>query len=140
MKTWYGSVPEDGSFYILSRLAALEGTGSEYVAGEGNVLKQADVSTITCKVYSLGTNKDNESGTEVTPAPTLTAAANLFDTLRTVGWPTGDDCYGYNFRHDVGPTYVPNPEEWYLLEYKITLTGGGVVWMSVKVKTGRITT
>lgn len=134
--TWYGYVNEDGSFSILSRVTALQGTGEEVNPGEGPVLLQADVSTITCKVFSLGTNKNNENGTEITPAPTLTVSGSIYDTLQLSGWTMlGGDDSGYNFRHDVSPTYVPTGGEWYLLEYKITLTGGGIIWLRPKVKT-----
>lgn len=132
---WFGKVNEDGSFSVLARVTALEGTGTEVQAEEGPSLKQVDVSAITCKVYDLGTNRDAQTGTPVAPDPVLTPAANLFDTLRTSGWPTKRDKAGYNFRHDVAATYCTSPENWYLLEYKFTVTGGGVIWLEVRVET-----
>jgi hypothetical protein len=132
-KVWQARVHEDGSFSVMGRAVSLEGSGEETRHGEGNLLQQADVSSVTCKVYSLGTDPNSLAGTEVTPAPTLTPAANLYDALQTLGWDA--DLDGYNFRHDVGPDYVPNPNEFYLLEYKLTLSGGGVVWGKVRVKT-----
>lgn len=138
--TWYGDVNEDGSYSVLARVTSLDGSGTEVRPEEGPCLTQADVSTITCKVFALGTNKNNPSGTEITPAPTLTPAANIFDTLRTTGWPTPSDPDGYNFRHDLSPTYAPNGGEWYLLEYKFTLTGGGVIWLKVKVRSAPVQT
>lgn len=134
-KVWYGEANEGGTAHALARLVSLDGSGSEVKPGEGACLLQTDVSSITCAVYDLGTNPDEEAGTEVTPAPTVTVAANLFDTLRTVGWPTQDDPHGYNFRHDVGPEYLADPNEWRLFEYRITLDSGGVVWFLAKVKT-----
>ncbi len=131
MSAFAGKVSEDGTFSVLARITSLDGTGLEVVAGEGNVLTQADIASITCKVFDLGTNRNNTSGTEVTPAPSLAVATNVFDTLRTTGW--GQDSYGYNFRHDVSASYVPDGGEWVLLEYKITLTAGGVAWLKVKV-------
>lgn len=138
--TWYGEVNEDGSFSILARITALDAAGQEVVPREGPCLTQADVASIACRVFDLGRNKDNPAGSEVLPAPTLTPAANIFDTLRTSGWPLDRDIWGYNFRHDVSPIYDGSPGtaslgEWYLLEYKITLTNGGIVWLRVKVKT-----
>ena len=134
-QTWFGAVNEDGSFSILARVCALSGSGSEMAVGEGKVIQQADVSAITAPVYLLGTNKNNTSGTVVTPALAPTAAANIFDTLRTVGWPTVDDKHGYNFRLDLGPTYTATGGQWYLVEIKITLTDGTVIQLPVKVKT-----
>ena len=131
----FGKVWEDGSYSVLARVAALEGTGLEYVAGEGNVLKQVDITSVTGKVFNLGTDKNNLAGTEVTPAPTLTVSGNFYDVLRTVGWPTPGDPHGYNFRMDLGVIYTADPDTWYLFEARITLTGGGVIWVVTKVKT-----
>lgn len=127
-------VHEDGSFSVLARVTSLDATGDEQALGEGGCVQQADVSSIACKVYSLGTDPDNLAGTEVTPAPTVAVASSVLDTLRTAGWTK--DTYGYNFRHDVAPAYVPNPNEYYLVEYKFTLvTGGAVAFLKVLVKT-----
>lgn len=131
----WGEADEDCSFSILARLCALSGSGSEYGAGEGNVLQQADVSTITCKVFDLSTDKDATTGVEVTPAPTVTVSTSVFDTLRTVGWPTDDDQHGYNFRHDLGVAYAADGGgEWRLVEYVVTLTDGTVAAIEARVK------
>lgn len=131
-QVWQGRVNEDGSFSLLARVTSLDGTGEEYRPGEGNVLLQADVATVTCRVYDLGTDRTNQGGVEITPAPTLLPANNLYDTLRVTGW--RKDPVGYNFRHDLGPAYCPDANEWVLVEYKFTLTGGGVVWAKFLVQ------
>lgn len=136
--TYYGKVNEDGSFYVLARVCSLDGSGEEVVPGEGAVLQQADVSAITCKVYDLGTNRNATSGTEVTPAPTVTVSTSVFDALRTVGW--DKDTWGYNFRHDLSASYAPTGGDWYLLEYKFTLVSGGVAWLKVKVQAQSVLT
>lgn len=138
--TWYATVNEDGSFSILSRVCSLAGTGETVAAREGPTLVQADVSSITAKIFALGTSKDNQSGTEITPAPTLTMTDNLYDELQTSGWPIEEDAAGYNFRFDVSPIYVPNGGEWYKVEVKVTLIGGGVAWLEGYVKTTRLQT
>jgi hypothetical protein len=138
-QTWYGDVNEDGSFNILARVTAIEGSGTAVKPEEGNPLQQADVSTITCKVFTIA-SRDATTGTEVTPAPTLTPAANLYDALQTLGWPTGRDPHGYNFRLDLGPAYSASPAQWVLVEVKFTLSGGGVVWLKVRVKTKAVVT
>jgi hypothetical protein len=139
--TWYGNVNERGSYSVLARITALDGSGTQVEPSEGNCITQDDVYTLTCKIFDLGTDKDNTTGTEITPAPTLTPTDNIYDTLQTNGWPVGEDYAGYNFRHDVKPLYVPDADHWYLLEYKFTLTGIGtgttddvVIWLRVKVK------
>lgn len=131
-----GRVAEDGSFSILARVCDLDGTGSEVVPGEGPVLKQADITTITGKVWNLGANINNAAGTEVAPAPTVTISTSVFDTLRTAGWPLREDTYGYNFRHDLNPTYSADANTWYKVEYKFALASGGTVWVFSYVKTG----
>lgn len=139
-RTWLGKVNEDGTFSIMARVTALEGTGTLVYDREGPCLTQADISAITVKVINLGSNKDATSGTEITPVLTITVSDNIYDTLQTVGWPTEKDYAGYNFRHDIGPTYAPNGSEWYLIEYRIALNGGGVVWVRVKVKSVAVQT
>ncbi len=127
-----GVVNEDGTWSVLARVCGLDGSGSEYRNGEGNVLQAADVATITCKVYDLGTDETTDPGTAVSPDPTVTVATSVLDTLRTAGW--NEDRIGYNFRHDLGPTYSATGGEYRRAEYVITLTGGGVVPLNALVK------
>lgn len=136
-RIFYGTVQEDGNYTVLARMCSLDGTGDEYIPGEGKVLKQADVSSIGCKVYALGTDKNSLTGTEVTPSPSVSISSSIFDTLRTTGWPLvpPGDLHGYNFRHDLSGTYAPAPEEWYLIEYTFNLASGGVAYLKEKVKT-----
>jgi hypothetical protein len=140
---WYGVVNEKGNFSVLARLTSLSGSGGEVIRGEGFCLKQADVSTITCKVFDLGIDKDNPAGTPVLPDPALSPTVNIFDSLVMTGW--NKDNFGYNFRHDVVPaydSYVGTGLEgaWFLLEYKLTLVDNTVMWLKVKVKTTLIQT
>ena len=132
-----GVVNEDGSFSVLGRVCSLDGSGDEYGEGEGNVLQQADVSAITCKVFDLGTD-EAATGTAVSPDPTVTISTSVFDTLRTVGWPT--DRVGYNFRHDLGPTYTADPGEYRRAEYKFTLTDGSVFFVNALLLTKAVST
>lgn len=132
MSTTFGIVNEDGSFSVLGRVCSLDGTGVEVVRGEGNCLKQADVNSITCKVFDLGTDPDNLTGTPVPPDPTVLVSSAIRDSLQRVGWK--EDLWGWNFRHDVDPSYVPTGGNWYLIEYKLTPVSGGPMWRRVKVK------
>lgn len=133
--TFYGRINEGGGYSVLARVVSLDGSGTSVSSSEGYCLKRSDVSTITCRVFDLGDDRDEPAGTEITPAPTLAPSTNLYDALVTNGWPVTEDPYGYNFRHDVGPAYAPAGGTWVLLEYKFTLTTGGVVWFREKVKT-----
>jgi hypothetical protein len=138
-QVFYGKVYEDGTYSVLARVCSLAGAGDEVRAGEGNLLQEADVSAVTCKVYDLGTDRNADSGSEVTPAPTLVVADVIYDELQVVGWDVPGDPHGYNFRHDVSVAYTPSAARWYLLEYKLTLADGGVAWLRVKVKSLAVT-
>lgn len=128
----YGECNEDGPFSALHRVTSLSGTGAEKSQGEGPVIKVADVSAITCKVYEIAGRDEAPAAAAISPDPTLTSA-NVFDTLRTAGWKS--DLIGYNFRHDVAAIYVADPGEWRLIEYKITLTDGSVIFLEYRIKT-----
>lgn len=136
-RTWFGNINEDGGYSTLARVTSLDATGEEYLAGEGPVLQQSDISSITCRVYDLFSDKDATSGVEITPAPTVTISTSIFNTLRRTGWPLPPegDTIGYNFRFDIESTYTPNADHWYLVEFKFTLTGGGVIFAKFKVYT-----
>lgn len=137
-QTWYGKVNEDGSYTLLARVASLSGTGTQVRPREGYCLAQMDIDSIGCTVFNLGTNKNNPSGTTVTPAPTVTAEDNIYDVLQTDGWEQDTD--GYNFRLDLGPQYAPEANNWYLIEVKFTQTDGTVAWLVVKVQTTSLQT
>ena len=134
MSVIYGEADEDGIATVFTRLAGLDGSGSEYKPGEGKAFQQADVSSIACKVFEIA-SRDAEAGTEITPAPTVTVAGSIFDTLRTVGWDTSKDAHGYNFRHDLQPAFLADPGEWRCIEYKFTLATGGIAWLEARIKT-----
>ncbi len=132
--TFYGQVNEDGSASVLARVVSLDGTGDTIHDSEGPCLLRADVSSITCRVYDLGTNRGASSGTEITPAPTVSASTSVFDTLRSAGWDTYGDPAGYNFRHDLAPAYFPTGGHWYLIEYVVTTINGAVLYGRCRVK------
>ena len=116
---------EDGSATVLARVTARDGTGSYTgVRGEGNWLKQADVSTITCKVFDL----DGTDPTTPTREPAVTVSSAILDTPVTDGEDWDEDDTGYNFQHDLLSTDFPTGERRYRVEYKFTLTGSGAVF------------
>jgi len=114
---------EDGDCTVLARVTARNGSGSATgVSGEGNWIQQADLSTITCKVFDLsGTTPNTEIAT-----PTVTISTEIQDTpvTATTIWTQGTT--GYNFLHDLAASNFPNADHRYLVEYKFTLTGGGI--------------
>ena len=119
---------EDGTATVLGRITARDGTGTATgVNGEGNWLKQADISTITCAVFDLSSS----TPTTAIATPTVTIATHVLDTPVTTNvlWTqeTGT-VTGYNFLHDLPASAFPTGEHIYRAEYKITTTGGAVLW------------
>lgn len=113
---------EDGDATVLGRLTARNGSGSATgVDGEGNWIQQADVSTITCKVFDI-----EDDDTEITPAPTVTVSSAILDTPVTTNVIWTEDDVGYNFVHDLAASYFPVGGRRYRVEYTVTLSGGAV--------------
>ena len=114
---------EDGSPTVLGRITARDGTGAATgVDGEGNFLKQADISTITCAIYDRsGTTPEVAIST-----PTVTISTSVLDTVITANTIWTMDDTGYNFLHDLADTAFPTGGSLYVVEYVVTLTGGAV--------------
>lgn len=116
---------EDGSAVALGRLASDSGTGDwTGVEGEGNFLKQADIDTITYKVFDRSTTTPDTA----ILTGTLTLSSVIFDTpvKDKKLWP--DDDYGYNFKHTLPTTAFPTGDNVIRVEYKITTVGSAVGW------------
>lgn len=117
---------EDGDATVLGRITARNGTGAATgVAGEGNFLKVADISTITCKIFA------GDSTTAATE-PTVTVSTEVLDTVVTTDVLWTKDTIGYNFLHDLAAINFPTGDETYRVEYTATLTGGAVFHGSYK--------
>jgi hypothetical protein len=120
---------EDGTATVLGRLVSRSGSGSATgVAGEGNFVQQADLSSITCAVFDLsGGTPDTSIAT-----PTITVSTDVLDTVvtTTVIWTadgTGSAAVtGYNFLVDLAASNFPKGGHVYSVEFTITATGGGV--------------
>ncbi len=120
-----GIVREDGSATILGRLVARDGTGAATgVRGEGDFIKQADLSTITCSVFDL----DGGSPEVAISTPTVTIADDVLDVPVTSNAIWTKDGTGYNFLHDLPVATFPTGDNKYRVEYKVTATGGAVSW------------
>lgn len=120
------SFNEDGSATALARMTARDGSGSATgVAGEGNWLQQADLSSITCAVYDLS----SATPTVAIVSPTVTISSAILDTPVTSTALWCRDTVGYNFLHDLPPTAFPTGGSMYRVEYKFTTTGGAVSWL-----------
>jgi len=114
---------EDSGATILGRITARDATGAATGKdGEGNWLKQQDISTITCKVFDLnGATPDTAIAT-----PTVTITDSVLDTPITTNVIWTVDTIGYNFAHDLAASNFPTGNHTYRVEYKVTLTGGTI--------------
>jgi hypothetical protein len=117
---------EDGDATVLARLTARNGTGAATGEdGEGNWLEQADVDTITCKVFDMDDDPDTAIAT-----PTVTVSSAIQDTPVTTNVIWTKDTVGYNFIHDLAASNFPTGGRRYRVEYTVTLVagkGGGVM-------------
>lgn len=114
---------EDSSATALGRITARDGSGAATgVDGEGNWLQQADISSITCKVFDL----DSTTPDTAIATPTVTVSDAVLDTPVTTNVIWTKDTIGYNFIHDLANTNFPTGNHTYRVEYKVTLTGGTV--------------
>lgn len=113
---------EDGSATCLARVCARDATGAATgVDGEGKWIKQADLSTITCKVF------DRTAG-YATPdtaisSPTVTISSAIIDTPVTATTIWDVDSTGYNFLFDMAATSFPTGGHKYLVEFAFVTTG-----------------
>lgn len=130
----YGAGHEDGSAAVLARITALDASGVTIHDREGPCLTQDDVVSIACHIYKLA-HRDASTGEEVLPAPRTDVGQNILDALQTLGWPTGEDAHGYNFKHTIAPGFFGTASTWHLIEYRLTLVNGAVAWVRTKVKT-----
>lgn len=112
----WGPAWEDTPLTILARLCAKTATGSSSpVAEEGNLLLQADVALITCKVY-------DEGGTIVI-STTPTISDVVYDTLQTTGvWK--NLVRGGNFFYTIPATAFPTGLTEVNAEITLTLSSG----------------
>lgn len=114
---------EDGDATALGRITARNGSGAATgVDGEGNWLQQADVSTITCKVFDLNSATPETAIT----TPTVTVSSAVLDIPVTTNVIWTKDTTGYNFLHDLAASNFPTGGHWYRVEYTVTLSGGAV--------------
>ena len=112
--------PEDGTASVLGRVTSRNGSGAfTGKDGEGNFAQIAELDSITAKVL-----EQDEFGdfTETTPAPIVTVATAILDTVKdtssNVLWDL--DELGYNFIFDVDAIYFPTKGKIVRVEFKFT--------------------
>lgn len=113
---------EDGSATLLARVTARDGTGAATgVPGEGNWIKQADLSTITCKVFDRTPGYATPDTAIATPTVTISSAIQDTPVTSDAIWTV--DLVGYNFLFDVAGTNFPTGGHTYRVELYFTTTG-----------------
>lgn len=120
--TFKVSFRENNSATILGRITARNGSGAATgVAGEGNFIQIADVSSISYDIYDL------EAPTTIIADGTLTASDVILDTVVTSNVIWTKESIGYNFIHDLSGTNFANGGKILRIEYHVTLTGGETI-------------
>ncbi len=124
MKNFDVVFDSNGVAPVFARMACDEGTG-EYtgIPGEGNWIKQADLSGIT---YSVTDITDPEDEAEIVTATSLTVSAVLSDTPSNNPRNWKVDQIGYNFSHRIPASSFPTRGNRYRVSYAVTTTGGNV--------------
>ncbi len=111
---------EDGSATALARVCARDATGAATgVSGEGNWVKQADMSPTTCKIF----DRSSATPDAVVSSPVIAAGA-ILNTPVADGLIWDVDPVGYNFLVDLAGTNFPIGGHKYLVEFYFTTTGG----------------
>ncbi len=114
---------EDGSATALARVCARDATGAATtIDGEGNFVKQADLSTITCKVFDRSSSLGTPDTAIASPTVTVSSAILNTPTTDNVIWDMDD--IGYNFVYDLAGTCFPTANHKYLVEFAFVTTGG----------------
>ena len=112
---------EDSTNTVLGRVVARDGTGSATgVNGEGNWIKKADLSSITCSVFDLS----SAAPTTAITTPTVTISTDILDTPVTSNVIWTEDKTGYNFLIDLAAANFPTGEHVYSVRFTFTTTGG----------------
>lgn len=112
---------EDGSVTLLARVCSRDATGQATgIKGEGRWVKQADLSTITCKVF----DRSGDTPDTAIASPTVTISSVIQDTPVTDGELWDGDITGYQFRLDLAGSCFPTGGHKYLVELYFTTTGG----------------
>lgn len=135
MKTpFHVEFTEDSTAEVLGRWTARNGSGAATgVDGEGNWLQQADLSEILCNIYDIDSDPDTAH-----LSPTVTIGNVILDTPVTTSVIWTVDTTGYNFIHELPITAFPTGGNRYVVEYKATLTGGGVFFAQYKGRARKV--
>ena len=103
---------------------AIEGSTTNLLArvrkGDGTLVVQADVTSIAYEVYDV-TDK-----TTATSSGSVVVATGIFDTLQTsADWKIDDT--GYNFRHALPGSDIPDGDVTYRIQHTLTMSAGGTI-------------
>lgn len=114
---------EDGSATALARVCARDATGAATgVSGEGNWIKQADLSSIGCKVFDLSEANPTNPRTPIL-SPAVVVSSAILDVPVTNGLIWDVDGTGYNVIYDLSGACFPTGGHKYLIEFAFVTTG-----------------
>lgn len=117
VQVFVGDAFEDGGATLMARVTGWNAAD----------IVQSDISSIHYSVY------DRTAETSVVSATALTVSAVVFNTLQTdARWSV--DSEGYNFRHTVPASALPNGDRLYRVEYKFTPASGEVFFLAFDIQ------
>lgn len=119
---------------IVTKDRVWEGQNVTFVArmltAAGAMFVQADITSVTCKVFDLTSNTPDTAATTLSPA----VSSVFFNTAQTDGY-WGLDNTGYNFRHTVTGSAFPKGGRRYRVEYEVVTGSHGSVFAVFEVQT-----
>lgn len=115
------SVQEDTPYELYMRVTAFNGSGAASpVANEGNLVTQANVSSIAVKAYDMESGEQN--GTTLAPV----VADTIYNTLQTTGiWARLTN--GGNCRIVLPATFFPTGSKQVQIETTFTLSDASII-------------
>lgn len=132
--TFTAHVTEDNDVYILSRLTGYDASGpASPIETEGNLVKQADLASITLKTFDVL----SAAPTTAVYSATLVISTVVFDALQTSGiWGLLED--GGNFLARVPAAALPTENRRYRVEITFTSAGGSVSTLKGNLDTSAV--
>lgn len=117
---------EDSAAILMARL----------VDQDGEYITSGDIDSITCEVYDL---TDTDGSAIATPS--VVVATTVFDSLQATDaakriWLV--DSTGYNFRHVLPPSALPDGNKTYRVEYLFSPVNGEDFYLLYELQTLKV--
>jgi hypothetical protein len=120
------TVNEDGDFVVLARI----------LGAAGAPITQASVTSIALTVTPL--DEFGNGGTPTIDEQSVTIATSVYDTAQTDAtlWPNPPHTAGFNFKHQIPASAVPEGDTEYAIKFTFTMaSSGGTIQVPLRVHT-----